>query len=310
MSSQSNDLVQICLPTYNGETHLAESLNTLLAQTHSNLRIIVMDNASTDKTAEIGRGFAKNDSRIEYYRSEEFVCASENWNRAFEKVNRSASDFFMWASDDDLWSEHYVEHLLPPLKRNPESVVSYSQFSKIDAKGRKFADFGYRRAYPRGGEFRRIRNLVVSGEYCSIYGITRLSALRWSPLLLDVSFGSDLWYMLQLCAAGRFQYTDETLFYKRTGGISETNDDSSAAFDAVSTWRLDRYEWDQISSLKLRPLTKLYIFNRLRVSSKLLFPSKRIPWFLMPWVVYRALRSNVRSFGIRTRIARLVNKYV
>jgi glycosyltransferase involved in cell wall biosynthesis len=43
------------LPTYNGEEFLAESLDALLAQTFTDFELIISDNGSTDRTAEIAR---------------------------------------------------------------------------------------------------------------------------------------------------------------------------------------------------------------------------------------------------------------
>jgi len=305
-----NDLVQICLPTYNGEAHLAEALDSLLAQTHSNIKIYVMDNASTDRTTEICQSYAKKDARTSYFRSDEFVCASENWNRAFGKIDRSASNYFMWASDDDLWSPDYIERLLKPLIFDSALVLSYSQFDTISVVNNGKSWTGYQTIYPRGGTFSRIRNLIVAGRYSAIYGVMRLVALNWSPPMVDMSFGSDLWFMIRLAAMGRFHIVTECLFHKRPGGISETNVDLSASSDASSTWNLGSEEWTAISSLELNLLTKLYIFNRLRVSSKLLFPSKNLPLFLHPWVLVLGLRANIRAFGVRSRILKLVHFHV
>src|SRR5918993_5298269 len=59
-------LVSIGVPVYNGERFLARTLQSLLAQTYTNLEIIICDNASTDGTEAICREFAARDSRIRY----------------------------------------------------------------------------------------------------------------------------------------------------------------------------------------------------------------------------------------------------
>ena len=60
----------IGLPVYNGEQFLSEALDALLGQTYEDFELIVADNASTDGTAEIGRRYAEQDSRIRYIRHE------------------------------------------------------------------------------------------------------------------------------------------------------------------------------------------------------------------------------------------------
>ena len=74
-------LVTIGLPVYNSETYLRQSLDSLLAQTHSDFVLIISDNASTDGTADICRSYAKKDSRIRYYRNTENIGLPRNFNR-------------------------------------------------------------------------------------------------------------------------------------------------------------------------------------------------------------------------------------
>jgi len=54
-------LVSIGIPVYNGAAHLAEALESSLAQDYAPLGVIVVDNASTDKTAEIACRFTTAD---------------------------------------------------------------------------------------------------------------------------------------------------------------------------------------------------------------------------------------------------------
>ena len=58
----------IGLPVFNGENFLAESLNSLLARTYADFELVISDNASTDRTAEICRDYAAGDKRIRYIR--------------------------------------------------------------------------------------------------------------------------------------------------------------------------------------------------------------------------------------------------
>jgi glycosyltransferase involved in cell wall biosynthesis len=62
-------LVSIGVPAYNGAQHLAEALESARSQDYPNLEIIIVDDASTDKTEAICRRFAAIDPRIRYIRS-------------------------------------------------------------------------------------------------------------------------------------------------------------------------------------------------------------------------------------------------
>ena len=65
--------VGIGLPTHNGEPFIAQALESLLAQEHRELEIVVSDNASTDRTPEIVRDFMRRDSRIRLERNEQLL---------------------------------------------------------------------------------------------------------------------------------------------------------------------------------------------------------------------------------------------
>ena len=95
----SSPPVGIGLPTHNGERFIALALESLLAQDHRDLEILVSDNASTDRTPDIVRDFMRRDSRIRFERSDQLLTAPQNFNRAF---SRSSGPLFMWAADDDL----------------------------------------------------------------------------------------------------------------------------------------------------------------------------------------------------------------
>ena len=82
--------VSVGLPVRNGERFLARALDSLLAQDHADLEIVVSDNASDDATPDICRQYARQDSRVRYQRNESNIGLVANFNRAFELRARSA----------------------------------------------------------------------------------------------------------------------------------------------------------------------------------------------------------------------------
>src|SRR4051812_29250250 len=94
-------LVSIGLPVYNGENYVADAINCVLSQTFSDWELIISDNASTDRTLDICREFARKDAKIRIYQYERNMGVSPNHNRVFE-LSRGA--FFKWIAHDDLFS--------------------------------------------------------------------------------------------------------------------------------------------------------------------------------------------------------------
>ncbi len=72
--------LSIGLPVYNGEEYLTESLEALLGQTYEDFELIISDNDSTDGTADICRRYAKQDSRIRYFRQPRNIGCNPNHN--------------------------------------------------------------------------------------------------------------------------------------------------------------------------------------------------------------------------------------
>ena len=56
--------VAVIMPAYNAERFIAEAIESVIAQTHHDWQMVVVDDGSTDRTLEIARSFAERDSRI------------------------------------------------------------------------------------------------------------------------------------------------------------------------------------------------------------------------------------------------------
>jgi glycosyltransferase involved in cell wall biosynthesis len=119
----SNHLLGIGLPVYNGEKHVALALDSILAQTYENFELIISDNASTDRTEEICRDYARRDRRVRYLRNSENLGAAKNYNRVFELF--SGGKYFRWNSHDDLIAPSYLEKCVAALEASPRASVAF-----------------------------------------------------------------------------------------------------------------------------------------------------------------------------------------
>jgi glycosyltransferase involved in cell wall biosynthesis len=101
----------VITPVFNGAEYLAECVESVRSQTYENWDYTIVDNASTDATSEIARGYASRDSRIRHLRYEQFVESSANHNRAFETVS-GASEFCKVVQADDWLFPECLEHMV------------------------------------------------------------------------------------------------------------------------------------------------------------------------------------------------------
>lgn len=101
------DLISVIVPIYNVEKYIARCLNSILLQTYTNLQIILINDGSTDKSAEICNEYIKKDSRIEYIYQENagLACAR---NKGLEHVR---GEYIVFIDSDDYVAYDYVEKL-------------------------------------------------------------------------------------------------------------------------------------------------------------------------------------------------------
>lgn len=121
----SGPLVSVCIPVYNGEKHVGETIRSVLDQTYRNIELIVQDNASTDGTWSILHDMAQQDARISIERNAANYGMAGNWNIA---INRSRGDYVMLLSADDLLLPEFLERCLAVFGAQPVDAVSTNHF--------------------------------------------------------------------------------------------------------------------------------------------------------------------------------------
>lgn len=110
-------LVSVIMPVYNGEKYLAEAIDSILAQTFTDFELLIVDDASTDGSAEIIRAYEKRDSRIRSFRLAENSGAAAARNHA---INAAKGAYVTPMDCDDLSVETRLQQQVSFLKANPE----------------------------------------------------------------------------------------------------------------------------------------------------------------------------------------------
>ena len=98
-------LVSVITPVYNGETYLAECVESVLAQTYTNWEFVIVNNRSTDGTLDMAQRYARRDARIRIHTNAEFVGALQNQNNAFRQMSPAAKYCKVVHADDWLFPE-------------------------------------------------------------------------------------------------------------------------------------------------------------------------------------------------------------
>ncbi|HEV3481455.1 MAG TPA: glycosyltransferase [Candidatus Acidoferrales bacterium] len=124
--------VSVVMSVFNGQTFLREAVESILAQTFTDFEFIIVDDGSTDKTAEILSGYAKRDNRVR-------VISQENRGRA-ESLNRgialATAPLIARMDADDISLPHRLKEQVDFLDSHPEVGLLGGAYQRIDAKGR------------------------------------------------------------------------------------------------------------------------------------------------------------------------------
>lgn len=205
--------VTIGLPVCNGQRHVGEAIESILAQTFGDFELIISDNASTDMTEEICRKYAAYDDRISYHRNDKNLGAAYNFNHLCEIARGS---YFKWAAHDDLLVPEFLERCVEALDTNPEAVLCYTGVHGIDAEGRLLGI--EKSGSPSLDDARpshRLRAALFGGARMTmIFGLIRREALEGTELHRSYS-GSDRTLLAELALRGRFVSVPEPLFMHR-----------------------------------------------------------------------------------------------
>ncbi|MFH1755662.1 MAG: glycosyltransferase family 2 protein [Candidatus Latescibacterota bacterium] len=205
--------VAIGLPVFNGEKYLAETLDSLLAQTYEEFDLIISDNASTDRTEEICRDYAAGDERICYYRNDDNRGAAWNYNRVFELAG---GEYFKWAAHDDLLAPAYIERCIEVLDRDADVVLCYPKTRIIDENGEAKEDYEDNLHLDSAKPHMRFRHVLfdLTGECNAIFGLIRRETL--CPTILIGNFhSSDMVLLAEMAMRGRFSEIAQRLFFRR-----------------------------------------------------------------------------------------------
>jgi glycosyltransferase involved in cell wall biosynthesis len=122
IQKSSNPEVCILTPVFNGGKYLAECIESVLAQTYSNWKYVIVNNCSTDDSAKIASGYANKDHRITVVHNHEFVDVIANHNNAFRQL-LATSQYCKVLSADDWLKPNCIQELVALAEQDPGIAI-------------------------------------------------------------------------------------------------------------------------------------------------------------------------------------------
>lgn len=225
--------VAVVLPVYNGAATVGATIASVLAQTHRDLELIVVDDGSTDATPAIAAAVADPRVRLHSFPNRG-LAASRN-----RGIRLARSPFVAFIDADDLWTPGKLAAQLAALRARPDAALAYSWTDCIDEHDRRLGPGSHVTAEGRVYERLLAWNFLDNGSSA----LVRAEALaRAGPFdeTLPAAEDWDLW--LRLAWAYPFACVPEAQVLYRVHGsaMSSAIERQEAACTRVFTAALER----------------------------------------------------------------------
>lgn len=230
MTDNAPDIV-LMMMLYNNEADIRQALDSLVAQTYRNFHLIVVDDASRDKSFEIAQEYKSCFDHITLLKNSanKGTIGNLHYSLGLCEALVPSAMFFMWTCGDDWWEPEFLEKTRAGLLANPDAIVSYCNFEQVNvttgiASERILCSI-------QGSGYAEARKIFLPYKTKSgtayfnsvIHGLIRISDLRYifpnteSGLLAMNSV--ELAYLIAMLMRGSILVLPEMLFHKRKYGL-------------------------------------------------------------------------------------------
>ncbi len=205
--------ITVVTPAYNVARYLGATIDSLLAQTHRDWRLVLVDDGSTDGTEAVAARF--DDPRIRVLRQRNAGVSAAR-NRGIGEIDGAA---VMFLDGDDWLAPDALARLAGTLDAAPDAIAAYGAFCFVSEDGRTRAG-AKTGPFPSGDilETLLVENLFANGGHLLIRAEAVRAAVGFRG---DIAYGEDWEFWCRLALAGRFATVPggaPLLFVRRRGG--------------------------------------------------------------------------------------------
>lgn len=223
--------ISIVLPTYNGEQYIEDAIISILGQTYRNWELIVVDDCSTDGTADIIQRYVCQDPRIQVLHNKSNQKLPASLNIGFQKAT---GDYFTWTSDDNFYDADALEVMLGFLEENRQYGMVYCGMNLM------YEDGTIKRSETtKPAQYMCYENPVGA---CFLY--RREVAKAIGDYDTDMFLVEDYDYWIRIDKQYKLHYLPECKYTYRVHKASLTQTKMKRAF--IQRWRLRQKELDYL----------------------------------------------------------------
>ncbi|MGL5892694.1 MAG: glycosyltransferase family 2 protein, partial [Bacteroidia bacterium] len=198
--------VSVVVPAYNAEPFIAETIESVLAQTLQNWELIVVDDGSTDKTVSVAEQFC-GDERISIIRQKNAgVSAARNAGLLPAK-----GKYVAFLDADDVWLPENLKRkvALLELPGNEPAMLAHAAVENIDIQSKRSGEINAGKAGNVLHDLLSWNGTVVPGPSSIL--VRREAAVKIGGFDLQLSTAADQDFFFRLAELGAFAATTEVL---------------------------------------------------------------------------------------------------
>ncbi len=209
-----NELVSIITPSYNTAAYIAETIESVQAQTYTNWEMIIVDDCSTDDTDNVVQAFL-SDTRIKYLKNNLNSGAAASRNRVLREAK---GKWIAFLDSDDLWLPDKLEKQISFME-NGGYHFSYTYYEEIDDK-----------SSPLGVMVKGPKKITKHGmfNYCWMGCLTVMYDAEYIGLIQieNIKKNNDYAMWLKVCKKSNCYLLEECLAKYRRGRIGSISNQS------------------------------------------------------------------------------------
>lgn len=230
-------MISVIIPTYNRAYLIREAIDSVLGQTNPNLELIVVDDGSTDETAEV---LARYGERVRVIRQENRgVSAARNAG-----IAAASGEWIAFLDSDDLWKPRKLEKQMAWLQAHPQVKICHTD--EIWIRGGVRVNSMKKHAKPAGWIFEECLPFCVVSPSSVVIHRSVFDVVGLFDETLPACEDYDLW--LRVAVKYPFGYIPEKLVVKRGGHADQLS---------RKYWGLDRFRVQSLRKIlasgKLKP---------------------------------------------------------
>ncbi len=129
-----NDLVSIIMPMHNSAKYVGEAIQSVVNQTYNNWELLVIDDASTDNSCDIVRGYVEQDHRVRLLFNDNHTGHPSSPRNLGVKCAKGR--FIAFLDSDDMWFPDKLQQQIPLFEDENVAIV-YSNYEKMSEDGNR-----------------------------------------------------------------------------------------------------------------------------------------------------------------------------